>query len=76
MTNQEIEDFVREYAPEMDPQEVIDFMAEHGKPEGESDSHVAWATKLLRERGEGQVGGGPPIEKVTSALRQHDARQK
>jgi hypothetical protein len=76
MTDQEIEDYVREYAPEMDPQEVIDFMAEHGKPEGEFDSHVGWATKLLRERGEGQFADGPPIEKVTSAMRQHDARKE
>jgi hypothetical protein len=75
MTDQEIEDYVREYAPEMDPQEVIEFMAEHEKPEDEPDSHVAWATKLLRERGEGQFGDGAPIEKVTEAMRQHDERQ-
>jgi hypothetical protein len=75
MTDQEIEDYVREYAPEMDPQEVIEFMAEHEKPEDEPDSHVGWATKLLRERGEGQFGDGAPIETVTKAMRQHDERQ-
>lgn len=74
MNDQEIEDYVREYAPEMDPKEVREFMAEHDKPEDEPDSHVAWATKLLRGRGEGQYGEGASIDTVSDEMQRRDER--
>jgi hypothetical protein len=73
--DQEMERYVRDYAPELDPRKVRAFMAEHDKPEAERDSHVAWATKLLRQRGEGQIGDGPPLDTVADAMRRHDQQQ-
>ena len=74
MSDQEINDYVREYAPEIDPQEVREFMKQHDKPREEPDSHVAWATKLLRGRGEGQYSDGASTETVAEELRRHDGR--
>ncbi len=70
--DREIQDCVARYAPELDPQEVREFMAEHNKPGDESDSHAVWAIKLLRQRGEGQFKEGAPIETVVDAMRRHD----
>ena len=67
--SQEVIDFVAERAPELDPAEVGRFMAEHAKPGDEPGSHVAWAIRVLRETGEGEVGGGLPVDRVVSEIR-------
>jgi hypothetical protein len=70
--SQEIVDFVAERAPELDPGEVSRFMAAHAKPADEPGSHVAWAVRVLRETGEGEVGGGLPVDRVVSEIRRMD----
>ena len=68
----EVEEYVRQFAPELDPGDVYAFMDEHAKPDGEPDSHVQWATRLLRSRGEGEHGGGPAIDRVADEMRRRD----
>ncbi|MGH2891999.1 MAG: hypothetical protein ACRDPM_01850 [Solirubrobacteraceae bacterium] len=67
--SQEVIDFVAERAPELDPAEVSRFMAEHAKPDDEPESHVAWAVRVMRETGEGEVGEGLPVDRVVSEIR-------
>ena len=64
--------FVAEHAPELDPADVSRFMAEHEKPGDEPGSHVAWAVRVLRERGEGEFGDGLPVDRVVSEIRKRD----
>ena len=70
--SREIVDFVAERAPELDPAEVSRFMAAHAKPADEPGSHVAWAVRVLRETGEGEVGDGLPVDRVVSEIRRLD----
>ena len=70
--SQEIADFVAERAPELDPADVNRFMAAHAKPADEPGSHVAWAVRVLRETGEGEVGRGLPVDRVVSEIRRMD----
>ncbi len=69
---QEVIDFVAQRAPELDPADVSRFMAEHAKPAGEPESHVAWAVRVLRETGEGEVGRGLRVDRVVSEIRRRD----
>jgi len=71
----EIEQAVRQWAPELNPEDVRAFMDEHPKPDDEPDSHAVWAAKLLRQIGEGQYGEGAPTETITEAMRSHDETQ-
>ncbi len=64
-----VDDYVREYAPQLDPEDVRDFMAEHPKPEDETDSHVQWAVRVLRDRGEGEAGDGLSVDRVVNEIR-------
>lgn len=75
MNMDEIKRAVREYAPELDPEEVRAFMGEHDKPADESDSHAVWAAKVLRARGEGQYGDGASLDTIRDAMRYHDENQ-
>jgi hypothetical protein len=68
-SQQELETYVREHAPELDPDEVSAFMDEHPKPEDETASHVGWAVQVLRQRGEGEVGAGLPVDQVVNEIR-------
>jgi hypothetical protein len=70
--SQDVVDYVAEHAPELDPAEVAAFMDEHAKPADEPDSHVGWATRVLRERGEGEVGDGLPVDRVVDEIRKFD----
>jgi hypothetical protein len=70
--SQEIIDFVAERAPELDPAAVSRFMAEHPKPADEHESHLAWAVRVLRERGEGEMGEGLPVDRVVDEKRRLD----
>jgi hypothetical protein len=65
----EVTEFVAEHAPELDPAEVTAFMRKHDKPDDERGSHVAWACRVMREREEGQVGGGLPVQRVVNEMR-------
>ena len=65
-------DYVAEHAPELDPGEVAAFMDEHDKPADEPDSHVGWAVRVLRERGEGEVGEGLPVDRVVEEIRRFE----
>jgi hypothetical protein len=69
---QAVVDHVTEHAPQLDPAEVAAFMREHDKPADEPDSHVAWAVRVLRERGEGEVGEGLPVDRVVDEIRRLD----
>jgi hypothetical protein len=70
--SQEIIDYVAERAPELEPAAVSRFMAEHPKPAGQRESHVAWAVRVLRETGEGEVGEGLSVDRVVSEIRRLD----
>lgn len=70
--SQEVIDLVAERAPELDPAEVSRFMAEHAKPADAPESHLAWAIRVLRETGEGETGGGLPVDRVVSELRRRE----
>ncbi len=72
MPSQEVIDFVAERAPELDPATVSHFMAEHPLPADARESHVAWAVRVLRETGEGEVGEGLPVDRVVSEIRRLD----
>jgi hypothetical protein len=65
-------DYVTEHAPELDPGDVSAFMNEHPKPADEPDSHLGWAVRVLRERGEGEVGEGLPVDRVVDEMRRLD----
>lgn len=67
----EISEYVTHHAPELDPQAVRDFMSEHPKP-SDQQSHLAWAVQVLRQRGEGEVGDGLPVDRVVGELRRRD----
>ena len=67
--SQDVTDYVAEHAPHLDPADVSSFMAEHAKPGDEPGSHMAWAVRVLRETGEGEVGEGLPVERVVSEMR-------
>jgi hypothetical protein len=65
-------DYVAEHAPKLDAGEVAAFMAEHAKPADEPDSHIGWAVRMLRERGEGEVGEGLPVDRVVEEKRRFE----
>jgi hypothetical protein len=65
----DVAEYVEEHAPELDPDEVSAFMAEHPKPDDETDSQLAWAVRVLRERGEGEVGDGLSLDRVVNEIR-------
>jgi hypothetical protein len=65
-------DYVAEHAPELDPGEVAAFMDEHAKPADEPDSHLGWAVRVLRERGEGSFGEEVPVDRVVEQIRKLD----
>jgi hypothetical protein len=69
---EELVRYVGEHAPELDPQEVRSFIDEHPKPADEPGSHVAWAVRVLRQRHEGEVGEGLPVDRVVSEIRRRD----
>jgi len=66
----EVADYVADRAPELDPGDVSAFMAQHPKPDDEAESHLAWAVRVLRETGEGEVGEGLPVDRVVREMRQ------
>lgn len=70
--NEAVVDYVAEHAPELDAREVAAFMAEHAKPADEPDSHIGWAVRVLRERGEGEVGEGLPVDRVMEEKRRFE----
>jgi len=72
MSEKEIEQAIRDWAPELHQEDVRAFMDEHDKPVGESDSHAVWAVKLLRQRGEGRRGDGASLDSITDAMRSRD----
>ncbi len=72
MNNDQIADYVGEHAPELDPQDVADFMAEHAKPDDQPGSHIGWALGVLRQRGEHQLGDGVSVDRVADELRRRD----
>jgi hypothetical protein len=67
--SREVAEYVSEHAPELDPAHVTVFMREHDKPNGERGSHVAWAVRVMRERAEGEVGEGLPVDRVVNEMR-------
>jgi hypothetical protein len=76
--SEEIDDYVEEHAPELDPREVRDFMAHNTKPVSEPGTQLEWATRLLRRRRaeDRQEEEGPALELVEEEMRRHDERQQ
>lgn len=76
--SEEIDDYVEEHAPELDPHEVRDFMAHNEKPVSEPGTQLEWATRLLRRRraDDQQEEEGPALELVEEEMRRHDERQQ
>jgi hypothetical protein len=72
MAEDQIAQHVADHAPELDPQEVRAFMAEHAKPDDQPGSHLEWAVRVLRERGEGETGEGLSVEGVVSEIRRRE----
>ncbi|MBV9197599.1 MAG: hypothetical protein JO168_25985 [Solirubrobacterales bacterium] len=68
--SQEVVDYVADRAPELDPREVAAFMQEHAKPADESESHLGWAVRVMRERGEAEFGEGLPVDRVVQQMRE------
>ena len=64
--------YVGAHAPELDPAAVTRFLNEHAKPADEPGSHLAWAVRVMREVGEGEVGTGLPVDRVVSEIRRRD----
>jgi hypothetical protein len=71
-SDDKIAEYVSEHAPQLDPQEVREFMAEHAKPDEEPGSHLAWAVGVLRQRREGEVGDGLSVDTVVNEIRRQD----
>jgi hypothetical protein len=69
---QEVAEYVTEHAPELDPEAVRAFMDEHPKPDDEPSSHLGWAVQVLRQRGEGEVGDGLPVDQVVNEIRRRN----
>ncbi len=69
---QEIVDYVGEHAPELDPGEVAAFVQAHDKPDDEPGTQLAWAVRVMRQRGEGEFGQGLPVERVVEQFRRLD----
>jgi hypothetical protein len=68
----QVADYVRDNAPELDPKNVSAFMAEHAKPDDQPGSHIEWAVRVLRQRGENEVGDGLSVDAVANELRRRD----
>jgi hypothetical protein len=68
----QIAEYVAEHAPELEPGDVREFMAEHPRPGDWEGSHLEWAVSVLRQRGEGEVGEGLPVDRVVDEIRRHD----
>ncbi|MGA9856683.1 MAG: hypothetical protein WBQ18_02405 [Solirubrobacteraceae bacterium] len=66
----DVDAYVAEHTPELDPANVREFLAEHPKPDDEPGSHIAWAVRILRQRAEGETGGGLGVDRVVSELRE------
>ena len=69
---QDVVDYLADHAPELDPADVVAFMDEHAKPADEPDSHLGWAVRVLRERGEGEFGEGLPVDRVVEQIRRFE----
>jgi hypothetical protein len=72
MTEERIAEYVRDNAPELDPKDVSEFLAEHAKPEDEPSSHIEWAVRVLRQRVENEHGDGLSVDRVADELRRQD----
>jgi hypothetical protein len=72
MAEDQIAQYVADHAPELDPQQVRAFMAEHAKPDDQPGSHLEWAVRVLRERGEGETGEGLSVDRVVREIRRRD----
>lgn len=72
----EIDDYVGEHAPELDPADVRRFIAENQKPVSEPGTTVEWATAQLRRRWSEREPERPSLELVEEEMRRHDERQE
>lgn len=72
MTDEQIAAYIGDHAPELDPEDVKAFMAEHAKPDEERGSHIEWAVQVLRQRGEGETGHGLPVDSVVDEIRRRE----
>jgi len=72
----EIDGYVEENAPELDPGEVRKFIESNEKPSSEPGTEIEWATRTLRARRQDEQPDGPPLEMVEEEMRRHDERQE
>jgi hypothetical protein len=71
--NDEIRDHVEQHAPELDPDEVREFLERHEKPAREPGTVLEWAIELLRRRARAEEEEPPSIEVVRETMREHDS---
>ncbi len=73
MSGDEVQGYVEENAPELDPNEVREFIAGNEKPTSEPGTHVEWAVKQLRRHQEPEwEEEHPSLEIVEEEMRRHD----
>jgi hypothetical protein len=69
----EIDAYVDEHAPDIEPHDVRKFIAGNEKPTSEPGTHVEWAVKQLRRHKEtDEDEEGPSLEIVEEEMRRHD----
>jgi hypothetical protein len=77
MSDDEIQLYIEEHAPDLDPNEVREFIAGNEKPTSEAGTPVEWAVKQLRRRREPEGSEErPSLEIVQEEMRRHDERQE
>ncbi len=73
MSDDEVRGYVEENAPELDPNEVRDFIAGNEQPTSEQGTQIEWAVKQLRHHKEpGAREERPSLEIVEEEMRRHD----
>lgn len=69
MNEGEVAEYVADNAPELDPKNVSEFLSEHARPDDEPGTHIEWAVRVLRQRGENETGDGLSVDRVADELR-------
>lgn len=73
MSEDGVQGYVEENAPELDPNEVREFIARNVKPTSEPGTNIEWAVTQLRRRKEppGEPER-PSLEIIEEEMRRHD----
>ena len=69
----EITTYVSRYAPSSTLKRSGSSWPRIPKPDDQPGTHVQWATRILREQGEGEFGDGLPVDQVAREIRRRDS---